>query len=148
MTIAKITGAVSPMSEAEKINELVDGVNAAAVAADLATVALTGAYDDLTGKPTIPTVPTNVSAFNNDAGYLTTHQDISGKADDNAVVHLTGDETIGGNKIFSATPVVGTMAVSDNSTKAASTAYVNEKHQKVSTLPASPNADIYYYIPE
>ena len=31
--------------------------------------------------PTIPTVPTNVSAFTNDAGYLTVHQDISGKAD-------------------------------------------------------------------
>lgn len=29
----------------------------------------------------IPTVPTNVSEFNNDAGYLTEHQDISGKAD-------------------------------------------------------------------
>lgn len=28
----------------------------------------------------IPTVPTNVSAFTNDAGYLTSHQDISGKA--------------------------------------------------------------------
>lgn len=27
----------------------------------------------------IPTVPTNISAFNNDAGYLTSHQDISGK---------------------------------------------------------------------
>lgn len=26
-------------------------------------------------------IPTNVSAFNNDAGYLTAHQDISGKAD-------------------------------------------------------------------
>lgn len=30
-----------------------------------------GAYADLTGKPAIPTVPTNVSAFTNDAGYLT-----------------------------------------------------------------------------
>ena len=30
-----------------------------------------GAYNDLTGKPTIPTVPTNVSAFTNDAKYLT-----------------------------------------------------------------------------
>lgn len=29
----------------------------------------------------IPTVPTNVSAFTNDAGYLTAHQDISGKED-------------------------------------------------------------------
>ena len=30
-----------------------------------------GNYNDLTNKPTIPTVPTNVSAFTNDAGYLT-----------------------------------------------------------------------------
>lgn len=29
-----------------------------------------GAYTDLTGKPTIPTVPTVVSAFTNDSGYL------------------------------------------------------------------------------
>lgn len=29
----------------------------------------------------VPTVPTNVSAFTNDAGYLTHHQDISGKLD-------------------------------------------------------------------
>lgn len=40
-----------------------------------------GSYDDLTNKPTIPTVPTDISAFNNDVGYLTQHQDISGKAD-------------------------------------------------------------------
>ena len=40
-----------------------------------------GSYNDLTGKPTIPTVPTKVSAFQNDAGYLTQHQDISGKLD-------------------------------------------------------------------
>ena len=32
-------------------------------------------------KINIPTVPTNVSAFTNDAGYLTEHQDISGKQD-------------------------------------------------------------------
>ena len=30
-----------------------------------------GNYNDLTNKPTIPTVPTNISAFNNDSGYLT-----------------------------------------------------------------------------
>ena len=38
---------------------------------DLATVATTGDYDDLLNKPTIPTVPTNVSAFTNDSGYIT-----------------------------------------------------------------------------
>ena len=36
--------------------------------------------DDEIGKIVIPTVPTNVSAFTNDAGYLTS-QDISGKQD-------------------------------------------------------------------
>ena len=34
-----------------------------------------GNYNDLTNKPTIPTVPANVSAFDNDAGYITS-QDI------------------------------------------------------------------------
>lgn len=33
----------------------------------------------------IPTVPDNVSAFHNDAGYLTEHQDISGKLDASAL---------------------------------------------------------------
>lgn len=36
----------------------------------LATVATSGSYNDLTSKPTIPTVPTAVSAFTNDSGYL------------------------------------------------------------------------------
>lgn len=45
-----------------------------------------GSYNDLTNKPTIPTVPTNVSAFTNDAGYLTEHQDISD------VAHISNDD--------------------------------------------------------
>lgn len=44
-----------------------------------------GDYNDLSNKPTIPVVPTNVSAFTNDAGYLTQHQDISGKLDTSKV---------------------------------------------------------------
>lgn len=46
----------------------------------LATVAISGNYDDLSNKPTIPTVPTKVSAFTNDAGYLTQHQSLDGYA--------------------------------------------------------------------
>jgi hypothetical protein len=59
----------------------------------LSTVATSGSYNDLTNKPNIPAVPTNVSAFTNDAGYLTEHQDISGKAnsDDLATVAFSGD---------------------------------------------------------
>lgn len=30
-----------------------------------------GSYNDLTNKPTIPTIPSNVSAFTNDTGYIT-----------------------------------------------------------------------------
>ena len=36
-----------------------------------ATVAHTGSYNNLDDKPVIPTVPTNVSAFTNDANYVT-----------------------------------------------------------------------------
>ena len=45
---------------------------------DVATVATSGSYNDLTDKPTIPIVPSNVSAFTNDAGYLTQHQSLDG----------------------------------------------------------------------
>lgn len=43
----------------------------------------TGANDyfEVSKKSDIPSVPTKVSAFENDAGYLTQHQDISGKVD-------------------------------------------------------------------
>ncbi len=57
-----------------KIEDLPEGVNLTGYAktADLADVATSGSYNDLTNKPTIPTVPTNVSAFTNDANYLKT----------------------------------------------------------------------------
>lgn len=67
---------------------------------NLATVATSGSYNDLSNKPTIPTVPaisTNITSdaasdtktaspkavkdFVEGKGYLTQHQDISGKAD-------------------------------------------------------------------
>ena len=59
-----------------------------------------GSYNDLSDKPTIPTVPTKVSELQNDSGYLTEHQDISGKVNTsdltahtgNSTVHITADE--------------------------------------------------------
>lgn len=47
---------------------------------DVAGVATSGSYNDLKDKPAIPTVPTKVSAFKNDAGYLTQHQSLDGYA--------------------------------------------------------------------
>ncbi|MBQ1582835.1 MAG: hypothetical protein II107_10300, partial [Prevotella sp.] len=57
-----------------EVNTILNGY---AETSDLATVATSGSYNDLTDKPVIPTVPTNVSAFTNDAGYLTEHQSLS-----------------------------------------------------------------------
>ena len=73
-----------PMAKGLAIEEINNNVSAAG---------LSGDYDDLSNKPTIPTVPTNVSSFTNDAGYLTSHQDISGKANiaDLATVATSGD---------------------------------------------------------
>ena len=59
--------------------------------ADLAKVSTSGAYADLTGKPTIPTVPTVVSAFANDAQYVNetalsaVAQSVERKADKSAI---------------------------------------------------------------
>lgn len=57
-----------------------------AVAANLATVATSGSYSDLSN------VPTNLNQFENGPGYLTQHQDISGKANsaDLAAVATSG----------------------------------------------------------
>lgn len=59
-------------------NEVDTALGAKANTADLATVATSGDYDDLTNKPVIPTVPTNVSSFTNDAGYTTNVGTITG----------------------------------------------------------------------
>lgn len=112
---------------------------------DLATVATTGSYDDLSNKPTIPAaqiqsdwsqsdseekdyiknkptipvIPTNVSAFINDAGYLTQHQDISGKAD-KTYVDTSIEEESAFQKNFAtivalaADPNAGVTTVTDN----------------------------------
>lgn len=53
------------------VEDLEEDIAAKASISDLATVATTGSYDDLTDKPSIPVVPTNVSSFTNDAGYIT-----------------------------------------------------------------------------
>ena len=54
----------------------------------LADYGITDAYtkDEVDAK-----VPTKVSQLKNDAGYLTQHQDISGKADKTYVDELVGD---------------------------------------------------------
>lgn len=78
-----------------------------------ATVATSGSYADLTNKPTIPSVPTNVSAFTNDAGYLTSASAVS----------WTG---ITGKPTFSTVATTGSYAdLSNKPTIEPNTVYVN-----------------------
>lgn len=60
---------VSYSSSTKKIQKTINGSTTDVVT--LASVATSGSYNDLGDKPTIPTVPTNVSSFNNDANYQT-----------------------------------------------------------------------------
>lgn len=89
----------------------------------LKTVATSGSYNDLTDRPTIPTVPTKVSAFTNDSGYLTTHQDLSGYQ-----TKLTFDSTPTAN---SSNPVT-----SDGIKKAINTAVSTSKTEIEEKIPA------------
>ena len=96
--IPSIAGLASEAYVNEKVAAIkVPSLDGYAKTADLSTVATSGSYTDLVNKPTIPsveglaskayvdtkvaaikvpTVPTKVSAFTNDAGYLTEHQSL------------------------------------------------------------------------
>jgi len=74
-----------------------DGLATVSGVIDYVADAITAAEPDLSGyalKSELPVVPTNVGAFTNDAGYLTEHQDITGKADKSYV-----DEAVAGINI-------------------------------------------------
>lgn len=103
-----------------------------------ADVATSGSYNDLTDKPTIPsitglatetyvngkiaeidipTIPTNISAFTNDAGYLTEHQSLTEyakKADIPAPYTLptASTSTLGGVKVDGSTITISGGVIS------------------------------------
>ena len=62
---------------------------------ELSNVATTGSYNDLSNKPTIPTVPTNISAFTNDTGYITKSGSITGNAATATTASKIGTGTLG-----------------------------------------------------
>lgn len=63
------------------------------------------------------------------------------------IVHKETNETIQGAKHF-VQLTTETQAVSDNSTKVATTAYINNKFRVVDELPANPDPDVWYAILE
>ena len=73
---------LAPVATSGAYNDLTGKPNLAPVATsgnyndlsnkpNLANVATSGNYNDLSNRPQIPQIPANVSAFNNDAGYIT-----------------------------------------------------------------------------
>ena len=87
---------------------------------DVATVATSGSYNDLKDKPAIPTVPTKVSAFANDAGYLTQHQSLDGYAKTSGANTWTAEQSLNNVNItyerYAASSVSGTSATPTAST--------------------------------
>ena len=80
----KITGDITQQADLKLVLENKANIN------ELSSVATSGSYLDLTD------VPTNVSEFINDIGYLTEHQDISGKADiENVYTKIEIDTKLG-----------------------------------------------------
>ncbi len=67
------------------------------------TSTFSGSYNDLTDKPSIPT---KTSELTNDSGYLTQHQDISGKANSS---DLAAVATSGNYNDLSNTPTIPSL---------------------------------------
>ena len=81
----------------------------------LATVATTGSYGDLINKPTIPTVPTKVSEFTNDAGYITKNDAVANISNGEWKMGVTNGNLVisyGSKALFTFTPE-GMLIVKD-----------------------------------
>lgn len=77
-TAENVTNDLVDDADNDPTNELQDWNNLPGIPVNIdidATDDFSGDYNDLTNQPTIPTVPTNVSAFTNDAGYLVAEVD-------------------------------------------------------------------------
>ena len=125
------TAGLMSASDKVKLNNIADNANnyihppthPASMITGLATVATSGSYSDLSNKPTIPVVPTKVSAFINDAGYLTQHQSLDGYAKTSVANTWTAEQSLNNVNItyerYTASSVSGT---STSATPTASTA--------------------------
>ena len=95
------------------------------------TDAFSGSYNDLTDKPSIPGIPANVSAFVNDAGYLTEHQSLEGYATEDWVEgkgYLTQHQSLSAYALKTDIPNVPTnVSAFDNDAGYATEAWVAEQ---------------------
>jgi len=106
----------------------------------LAPVAVTGSYDDLEDKPVIPTVPAAVSAFTNDAGYITELEAVEaaklkkaiveelpdpGEADDNTIYLILAEDG-GDDDIYDEYLLIGGALEKIGSTRISLEGYLTE----------------------
>ena len=93
----------------------------------LSTVATSGSYNDLTNKPTIPTVPTNISSFTNDSGYITSiPSEYITETELNAKGYLTEHQSLEGYAKTSDLHSHSNKSVLDNITSAKVTEWNNK----------------------
>ena len=93
----------------------------------LSTVATSGSYNDLTNKPTIPTVPTNISSFTNDSGYITSiPSEYITETELNAKGYLTVHQSLDGYAKTSDLHSHSNKSVLDNITSAKVTEWNNK----------------------
>lgn len=91
----KPSGGIPSTDLAEAVQTSLGKADTAIQSSDLSTVATSGDYDDLLNKPTIPTVPTNVSSFTNDAGYTTNTGTITSVKMNGSTVASSGEADLG-----------------------------------------------------
>lgn len=151
-----------------EINEIEEGAAAKvdlsnyAKTADLSTVATSGSYNDLSNKPSIPsttglastnyvddkiaaivipTVPTKVSAFENDKGYLTEHQSLTEYAKKTEIpapytLPTASTSTLGGVKVDGNTITItdGIISAKSGSGGSEPNAYIKDASVSGNTL--------------
>lgn len=151
-----------------EINEIEEGAAAKvdlsdyAKTADLSTVATSGSYNDLSNKPSIPsttglastnyvddkiaaivipTVPTKVSAFENDKGYLTEHQSLTEYAKKTEIpapytLPTASTSTLGGVKVDGDTITIadGVISAKGGSGSTEPDAYIKDASVSGNTL--------------
>lgn len=138
-TIPSVEGLASEAYVNEKVAAIeVPSLDGYAKTAELAQVAKTGSYNDLADKPTIPStaglastkyvddkvaeivipeVPTKVSAFENDKGYLTEHQSLAEYAKKTEIpapytLPTASTSTLGGVKVDGSTITISNGIIS------------------------------------
>ena len=93
-----------------------------------------GDYNSLINKPTIPVIPTNISAFTNDVGYLTQHQSLTNYVQKSSTTGLLrNDGTVDTTSYATSSQISSMLTTSDvvdNLTSTSSTAPLSAKQGK------------------